>query len=1109
MKRKARQSSGEVLWARADGVLRQLTATSAGLDLELAFDLDGHPAGVLAVVQRLLRRRFNGAAVVLNEYRVAGTALTAHFRVTATAPPSAACCAALERQLARVTAPWGLRVRRGLQRHQGSAGLAIWSELAGGISDDYRGHMHPHFARRDLPVLCAVAAGGGERFALWGPFPSSRGPLYRLQHYAATAVSLNDLLPLLTNLDLTVEAEHDFVFPLPPQPVWLKSFVVRGGAGMLPLAGLREPLLALFGGLRDGRLENDPLNRLLLTCGLPWRQIDIFRGYRNYYFQLGSPFSRQRVDFALIHNPTVALLLFRYFEARFSPAIHDEDLLAREERLLFPLRLELAAALDGVTDVNADRILRTLFNLIDATVRTNYYRRCAGDDYFFAFKISDLGIIDMPSPRPVCEIYVHAATMEGIHLRGGLVARGGIRWSERPDDFRTEILGLMKTQMAKNVVIVPVGSKGGFVVKGSLPNREEGAQRVEAAYRTLVRGLLDLTDNRVGGRILRPAEVIAYDGDDPYLVVAADKGTATFSDIANAIARDYGFWLDDAFASGGTHGYDHKALAITARGAWECVNAHFRELGRDPDRDNISVVGIGDMSGDVFGNGMLLSPRLRLRAAFDHRHIFLDPDPEPLSAHAERQRLFRLPRSSWDDYDRTLLSNGGGIFPRAAKEIGLSPEVKGWLGCHHDSIDPAGLIRLILCAPVDLLWNGGIGTYVKAASEKHEEVGDRANDAVRVDGGQLRALVVGEGGNLGFTQRGRIEYALAGGRINTDAVDNSGGVDCSDREVNLKIFMQHLMEIGAVSSRGERDRLLAAVSGEVCAAVLADNRAQSLALSLDQRRCRDDLAPFFVLATRLADAGLLDRKGEALPNEAEVRVRPQPLLTRPELAILMAYAKMQLYQGLLDSDLPLHPGTQGFLVDYLPPSLRERFGARMAEHPLARELVATVVANRVVNQGGSALVQSLARTSGVPPVVVVTTYLALDRILVGDSLRQALRSRDGGLTVARTHELLLRLEELLATLVAGSLAAGVELALTWRDLTRLRQSSDTLLSSLATTLSPPRYGRCRAAAALLEKGGLPTAAAWRLAALAEAGAELTAGLLAQLAKTADEGRSNR
>ncbi|MEJ2201408.1 MAG: NAD-glutamate dehydrogenase, partial [Desulfuromonadaceae bacterium] len=845
----------------------RLVATSSlavrGLTLFLLMPQNFYAPVRMPRIEAYLRRYFSALQIESKIIHIADDYTIHHVSLIPGSDRVALDLGRLEQGLTRIARPWDIRLQDLLDRAFGKAeGLTVWHRYGAGFSRNYRTLVHPRFALRDIRQLERVLASGDEMFDLWGPF-NGHEKHYRLQFYSLRRSYLNEMMPLLENLNLTVIEEVDFDLQVDGQSVYLKSFSIRSCPGGGELSEQRGLLLQALGALRRGEVENDYLNRLLVLTGLSWREIDVFRGYRNYYFQLGSPYTKKRVAFALIKNPRVALLLFRYFAGRFSNDVESNDSLLREDQVLSPLRLEIAAALQDVSDVNEDNILRTLFNLIDSTVRTNFFLRRDRPDYFFAFKISAIGIIDMPAPRPLYEIYVHSATMEGIHLRGGKVARGGLRWSDRPDDFRTEVLGLMKTQMTKNALIVPVGSKGGFVVKTPYADREKGLALAREAYQTLISGLLDLTDNRVGGRVVPSAGLVSYDETDPYLVVAADKGTAHLPDTANALSQSYGFWLDDAFASGGSQGYDHKKLGITARGAWECVKRHFRECGVDIQSRPFTVVGIGDMSGDVFGNGMLLSRHIRLLAAFDHRHIFLDPDPDAETAFAERQRLFNLSRSSWNDYDRSLISAGGGVYSRSAKEIPLSLPVQRWLGVRHESLDAPGLIRLLLKAEVDLLWNGGIGTYVKASSEKNEDVGDRANDGIRIDARQLRAKVVGEGGNLGFTQRGRIEYALCGGRINTDAVDNSAGVDCSDHEVNLKIFMQHLRQIGQVASQEERNRQLSAVTDEVCQAVLANNYGQSLCLSLERLRCARGLEPFLALSERLSRAGLMDRRGES------------------------------------------------------------------------------------------------------------------------------------------------------------------------------------------------------------------------------------------------------
>jgi glutamate dehydrogenase len=1034
-------------------------------------------------VERYLGRYFKSPTVSSRIIHVSAEYLSLHVAVQAGEESIRLDAERLERGLTRIARPWPFTLRLLLDRAFGEGcGLTLWRKYADSFSREYRSLNHPRFAVRDITNLEKGLAAGGELFDLWGPF-GRQEPHYRLQFYSSRESYLNELMPLLENLNLNVIDEVDFAVRGSEQPMYIKSFSVRAVAGAGKLTSLRQYLLEALSRLRCGDAENDYLNRLLVLTGLSWKEIDDFQGYRNYYFQLGSPFTKKRVAFALINNPRAASLLYRYFEGRFRPEPRWQDPLQREEEVLSPIRQELIEILESVADINEDRILRILFNLIDSTVRTNFFLRRDRDDYFFSFKISAIGIIDMPAPRPLFEIYVHSAAMEGIHLRGGKVARGGIRWSDRPDDFRTEILGLMKTQMSKNALIVPVGSKGGFVVKTPYHGREEGAALARAAYQTLMRGLLDLTDNRVGNQVVRPPGVVTYDEDDPYLVVAADKGTAHLSDTANAISAEYGFWLGDAFASGGSHGYDHKALGITARGAWECVKRHFREMDRDIQREPFTVVGIGDMSGDVFGNGMLLSRQIRLLAAFDHRHIFLDPDPDPETSWRERKRLFELPRSSWADYDRSLLSAGGGVFLRDAKDIPLSEPVRRWLGVRHESMDGLGLIRLLLAAGADLLWNGGIGTYVKAGTEKHEDVGDRANDGVRIDAGQLRARVVGEGGNLGLTQRARIEYALAGGRINTDAVDNSGGVDCSDHEVNLKILMQHLSEKGEVATLAERDRLLSEVTDEVCAAVLANNFGQSLCLSLDQLRCAEDVEPYLELADRLVASGLLDRQGECIPAAREILARKDRAFSRPELAILMAYSKMQIYQALLDSELPDRDWILEHLQAYFPSAIRTRFAGHLPGHPLAREITATMITNALVDQAGSPFVVHLGRQSGAVMAQVVAVYLASDRIIGGTDLRRQLLAFDDRLSAGQQYQLLLRLEKALSSLCLWVLEQGVKFAPEAARITALQTQFQAFSRSLGGVLSEVEWHACQAFARKLEAAGLPPEVARKLSIL--------------------------
>ena len=883
---------------------------------------------------------------------------------------------ALERGLNRLGRPWEHRLRRLLRRLAGAAeACRLLERFRPDPAEAYRSMAPPGLAARDLLRLRALQETGAPQVQLL------RGPaeagLWSLRLYGHAERYLDDVLPHLENLGLRVADHNRFRFAGEGRLFFLDDYSVRAAApAARPLGAVMPQLLEALTLVLQGTAESDGLNRLLPLTGLDWRAIDLLRGYRNYALQLKPRYTLERFHGALCNNPAITLQLVRYFEARFDPRAEPAEPSRREEETLADLRGELAASLAEVSDGLEDHILRELFNLMDATLRTNFYRPKAGD-HFLALKLDSLGLLHIPQPKPRYEIYVHARHVEGIHLRSAKVARGGIRWSDRPDDFRIEILGLLRTQNVKNALIVPGGAKGGFVVKPSPGGTT--AEHTRNAYRTLIRGMLELTDNLESGQPVCADGVIAYDQSDPYLVVAADKGTAALSDSANELAAEYRFWLGDAFASGGSRGYDHKALGITARGAWECVRRHFAELGRDADREPLTVMGIGSMDGDVFGNGMLLSRNLRLQAAFDGRHIFLDPDPDPALAWPERRRLFELAGSTWADYDRSRLSAGGGVYPRGARDIPLSTPVRAWLGTHRPALDGDELIRLLLAAPVDLLWLGGIGTYVKAASEVNEIIGDRANDAVRIDALQLRARVVAEGANLGFTQRARTEFALGGGRINTDAVDNSAGVDLSDHEVNLKILLDGWVRTGLL---GERDRLLAELSADVCAMVTGHNAEQSLCISLDLERCAGGIEPFLEALDRLENAGLLDRAGDGLPHRHELSLRPAPGLTRPELAVLMQHAKLVLKKALLERPDGLRTETARRLyLEYFPEALRRDFAARLPDHPLATDITATVIANHIINRAGSGFLAWGRDLSESELAAAAMRYLAWDAAL--------------------------------------------------------------------------------------------------------------------------------
>src|SRR5215470_7053387 len=739
--------------------------------------------------------------------------------------------AELEARLVEVGRSWTDYLQEALiEAHGEEHGLVLLRRYANAFPLSYRERFAAAAAVLDIEHAEAVLAQRRIGINLYRPIESPANELRLKLYVADQALTLSDVQPTLEHMGLRVLTE--IPFRLRPGEagdlIWVHDFRMETSDGReIDISEVKGVFHDAYAKIVAGEMEDDGFNRLVLLARLDWREVSVLRAYAKYLRQAGIAFSQIYMEEALAHNPRLARRLVRLFRALFNPA--KQATAAERARIN---EHEILKGLDEVTNLDEDRILRRFLNLIQSTLRTNFFQR--GKDYI-SFKLDSHALEELPLPRPLVEIWIYSPRVEAVHLRGGRVARGGIRWSDRRDDFRTEILGLMKAQMVKNAVIVPVGSKGGFVVKRppATGGREALSAEVVECYKTMMRGLLDITDNLVGGQVQPPGEVVRRDPDDPYLVVAADKGTATFSDIANSVSAEYGFWLDDAFASGGSAGYDHKGMGITARGAWEAVKRHFREMGTDIQAQDFTVVGVGDMSGDVFGNGMLLSRHIQLLAAFNHLHIFLDPDPDPEASWRERKRLFDLPRSAWSDYDPKFISAGGGVYERKAKSIKLSAQVKKRFGIAKDSMTPAELIQLLLKAEIDLLWLGGIGTYVKASDETHAEVGDRANDALRVNATDLRCKVVGEGANLGFTQRARIEYALKGGRINTDAVDNSAGVDTSDHEVNIKILLNEVVAAGDMT-RKQRDRLLKEITDDVAALVLCDNYLQTQCLSVTQ-----------------------------------------------------------------------------------------------------------------------------------------------------------------------------------------------------------------------------------------------------------------------------------
>ncbi|TVR20781.1 MAG: NAD-glutamate dehydrogenase [Ilumatobacter sp.] len=785
------------------------------------------------------------------------------------------------------------------------------------------------------------------------------------------AATLAELLPVLGHLGLAAIDERPATIAIDGEEVHLYDIGVRLPVGVDIDPGRHAEIQRTFEALMAGEVEADGLNRLVALAGLDRREVAILRTYVRFLRQIGFAFSLSYIEATLARLPGVARGLVFLFEQRFQPGVSER------EAAVDAARTALLTLIDEIQVLDEDRICRTLLALIEATLRTNAY----GGRAPIAFKFDPSAVPGLPEPRPMFEIFVCSPDVEGVHLRAGPIARGGLRWSDRREDFRTEVLGLVKAQIVKNAVIVPVGAKGGFVVKNPPDDPSELRTHATECYREFIRSLLDVSDDIIDGEIRTPPAVVRYDGLDPYLVVAADKGTATFSDVANGVADEYGFWLGDAFASGGSVGYDHKAMGITARGAWESVRRHASALGKHAEIDPLTVVGIGDMSGDVFGNGMLRSEQLRLVAAFDHRHIFLDPDPDPSVSFAERRRLFELPRSSWADYDSSLISDGGGVYPRSVKSITLSPEARAALGTDAERMTPLELIRVILTAPVDLLWNGGIGTYVKASSESHADVGDRANDGVRVDATDLRCRIVGEGGNLGFTQRARIEFALAGGLVNTDAIDNSAGVDCSDHEVNIKILLDEVVAAGQLTVL-QRNELLASMTDEVAELVLDNNRAQSLALMIARRQALPMVNVHARYLDLLESEGWLDRELEFLPTDKEISERQadgQGLVT-PEFAVLIAYTKNADVAELLASDLPDDPALEDDLVRYFPEVLRDRFGHAIRSHRLRREIIATQIVNQMVNLSGISFDHRMTEDTGASIAEVVRSWVAAREI---------------------------------------------------------------------------------------------------------------------------------
>jgi glutamate dehydrogenase len=1005
-------------------------AFGRGVSIMVVLPRERYSGRARRALQAEFLRRYDGA--LLNFHLVLGGGDQARLHFYIAVPPERQAAldpGQIEQIVQEMIRTWAdeleLRLVAEFAPTEGRRLAEYWAAMTG---PEYQAATTPDDAVADLAVVRSMEE-TGTTIDLRLTNDSSDGrtgaePVTRLRVYLrGERLVLSDFMPILEHTGLRVISMSPFEMrPVDGAPAaMIYAFAVQDPRHqLLDLGRSADPLKDAILAARTGDAASDPLNALILTAGLTWREVDVLRAYSEYAFQLKVVPSRLSLLTALRSHPAVARLLVGLFRAKFDPAGGDAG---REERMA-AVRDALLRALDEVTQLNDDRTLRRLLALLDATVRTNYFLHGgaqpsarAGGVPYISFKFLNELLQPIAPSRLRAEVWVHSVRMAAVHMRRGKVSRGGIRHSDRPDDFRTEVLGLVRTQSVKNAVIVPAGSKGGFITRRQPADAREYAAEVEAQYRAFISGLLDITDNLVDGAIARPAGLVVHDEPDPYLVVAADKGTARFSDVANSVAAAYGFWLDDAFASGGSVGYDHKTIGITARGAWECVRRHFRELGRDTQTEPFTVVGIGDMSGDVFGNGMLLSRQIRLIAAFDHRHVFVDPDPDPERSYEERRRLFQLGRSSWDDYDRDLLSRGGFIVSRSVKAVHLSKEAREALGLPEDTgpKDGESLIRAVLSAPVDLLWNGGIGTYVKASDESHAAAGDPTNDAVRINADELRCKVLGEGGNLGLTQAARIEFALRGGRCYTDAIDNSGGVALSDREVNLKILLNTAMAEGLLD-RTARNRLLLELTDAVTEKVLHDNRSQSLAVSLDETRAAESVEDFHGFMVALERAGAMSRAGEGLPLLEVLVDRRQrgQSLTRPELAILLAYAKLSLKQELIDSSVVDDPAMESYLHGYFPAEAVQVVGSSMLpRHRLSREIIATELANDMVDLMGAAFVHRMSRDTRASAPAVARAWFIAARLCGAAELRRRLESLEDTLPVRAIYRWLLGLGRVL------------------------------------------------------------------------------------------------
>lgn len=1080
-------------------------------------------------IETMLREVFHGESVDSNV--LMGESALARLHVTVRPHPGdhpTYNAQELEARLSHIVRNWHDGLRESLTGHAGAAqGVALLNRFGKTLPAGYIEDVSPEVAAHDVIALSSLKNDDSIHLNLYED-PRDQSLRFKVIHVGAP-ISLSDALPMLENMGVRMLAEHVYTLESEGRTLTIHDFELKAKSALVfALPHLRDRFERSFEALWRGQAESDGFNNLVLSAQADWRQVAVLRGYCKYLQQVGIAFSQSYMEETLNRYPAIAGLLIELFNAKFDPRREQlsaaelqqaEADLRREMEALIPADTQkakpelidgivkvlsqsreqqvhvlweaLKSLLDDVASLDDERILLSFMNTIRATLRTSFYQLWDGAPrHYISFKFDSRQVPDAPKPVPYREIFVYSPRVEGIHLRFGPVARGGLRWSDRREDFRTEVLGLVKAQMVKNTVIVPVGSKGGFFVKHPPVGGDRDAQLAEgiACYRLFINGLLDITDNLVEGKVVPPHDVVRHDQDDPYLVVAADKGTATFSDIANAISIEHGFWLGDAFASGGSNGYDHKGMGITAKGAWESVKRHFRALGRDSQSEDFTCVGIGDMSGDVFGNGMLLSKHIRLLAAFDHRHVFLDPNPDTTKSFVERERMFKLPRSSWEDYDKSLISSGGGVWPRSVKSIPISPEVRAVLGLKADvqHMSPTDLLNAILKAPVDLLWNGGIGTYVKAASETHGDVGDRANNALRVNGAELRCKVVGEGGNLGFTQKGRIEATQHGVLLNTDFIDNSAGVDTSDHEVNIKILLDDAVQRNEITVDG-RNQQLAVMTDEVGELVLWDNYRQNQAITLMEHQSAKRLGSMAHFIRTLEGEGLLDRQVENLPSETELterKTRGQGM-TRPELSVLLSYDKIRLFQQLLESDVPEDPYLSKELVRYFPAPLHDKYAVHMQRHRLKREIIATAVTNSTINRMGATFMMRMQEDTGQGPAAIAKAYTAAREILGARELWAEIEAQDSKVAESTQIDAILQIWSLLRHITRWLLSrpgGTLEIA---ANVERYQAAVAELGATVPDTLTPAGKADFATSQEKWEGLGLPTELALRLAKLPE------------------------